>query len=193
MRYQEPWVLVAADIRPGKPVVDGVCARRGENFKTLLVELRGAGQPPTPTTPTDATGIVLLQLQGQNPGAGWYCRRFALTAWGAVSIQVDQFATFSLQVVSSTLAGFDVVAVATDGEEASTQPLLLYPETVAAPAITPWGAVELVPAQNDALFAWQLGTVIVPVALVAGVAVQVAGLRYVPTVFPFSATWRIRP
>lgn len=141
---------------------------------------------------------MIFQFEGFG-GPGLYARRFAVQPFGSVSLQVAQFPQWRLRLLSVDLSTtYDVVVYATDGEEASSQPLLLYPETVAAnlQKAVPWGAVELIPAQADAGFRWQItdasGTLItVPQALVAGSVYQVAGLRYFPSV-PFSGVWRIR-
>jgi hypothetical protein len=183
-----PWELAAVHATAGRLLVDNPPPFHA---KTLLVETKSGGQVPTGTF--DQVGAVVVQFEGQGPNA-WYARRFAVGAWGSVSLQVDQFRSFSLRILSNTLPNYSVVAMASDGDEASSQPLLLYPQTLTGgTGVVPWGATELVPAANDAGFSWEIGGVTVPVALTAGATFAVTGLRYTPTVFPFSAVWRIRP
>lgn len=184
-----PWILAAANARVGASVVDGDMPPF--QAKTLLVETKKGGNPPT--GPFDVAGAVVLQFEGQGPPA-WYVRRFALGGWGSVSLQVEQFRSFRLFVVANTLAAFDIVAMASSGDEASSQPLLVYPETLpAGGGVVPWGASEMVPAQADVGFNWESNGILIPVAMVAGVSQPIAGVRYIPGVFPFSAVWRIRP
>lgn len=189
------YIAKGTRIRAGYVVNDGPCEFHP---KTAIVTVRGSGRPPTDVF--DVVGNIVFQLDGQNPD-GWYSRRFAVQAWGSVSIQIDQFSGFKLTVLGCSLpTTFDAVCIVTDGEEASSQPLLLYPEVRlgATAAVVPWGAVELVCSTADPGFAWSIsdqnGSVItVSQALTAGQTVPVGGLRYVPSVSPFRAVWRIRP
>jgi hypothetical protein len=183
------WELAAAAALPGANLIDGPWGI--PHAKTLVIETKTSGLPPT--LPFDNAGVVILQFEGQNL-RGWYTRRFALRAWDGVSLYVEQFAGCRLTVLGNTLAGFNLVAVVSDGDEASSQPALLYTETLVAGAgVVPWGAIQMMSAAADAGFRWQLDATVIPVAIVAGTLVEVMGVRYLPSVFPFSAVWRIRP
>lgn len=168
--------------------------------KTLIVSARKQLVPREPVTQDDN---FVLQLELKNERSGTYARRFALGPWCSFTFGVEPFQSFTIWILHApSLTGgndFNLVVEASDGEEAEQQLPLLYPETLTTSGVwgVPWGAYELLPANDDPGFTWHIndvsgGVVSIAAPALAGQPQPVQGLRYETSVL-FTGIWRIRP
>jgi len=167
--------------------------------RVLWVALRN-DQVPEGLVQVD--GTIVFQLLGLSE-AGTMARRFALGAWGSCSFDISAFRDVRLVVLGNSFGGlvssivFDVVAMASDGQQPSLPVTPLYPETVAAGTYSvPWGASEMQASVADGGFAWLTrdtsgGLISLPTPVVTGTVYPVMGTMYTVTA-PFSAVWRVR-
>lgn len=182
-----------AGASPNKPLINNAFS-----FAAKTVVLSARSKAGIPKTLLQQTGNWVLQVEMLTLKGGTYARRFCLGAWGAFTINVEPFSSLSVFLLEDGLSDFDLVIEISDGQEASSQPPLLYAQILPAPGsyTVPWGAYELFPAQNDPGFAWKIeglgGPMIVPVAAATGVKMDVLGTYFETKVFPFNTVWRIR-
>lgn len=144
-----------------------------------------------------AAGAMTFQFEGRTTG-GVEARTFQVNRGGTIRLDVTAYETFSVVVLSSTIAGAQAFALACN---TSTKPdehaWVAVQHLDTGTYVVPPGADVMYAGTADATFAWATPldatrNVTVTQAIVAGQAVPVAGLYYRPTTAPFEAVFRVR-
>lgn len=119
------------------------------------------GRPEVPTA-NNPSGTIVVDVRGMQPG-GVYWRRFDLTPYKAIEIDVRTWRRIRVLPLFSTLSGFDLVAILTEEPPCTQRDRVYFAQLLGKPNPSPTdqvfdvppGAVSLVStiAQPDA--AWQ--------------------------------------
>ena len=142
-----------------------------------------------------ADGGTTIEVKGTTPG-GWWTRRFTLSAFRMVVLDVSPFTDVSLQVLGSNLLGFGLGGHISDYPIQSTpsEPLLLSESyaTIGRYDVPP-GADQLFPAVADAGFSWRGALIGLNIAdpAVVGATMTVRGQLFNTSVANFAGVWRI--
>lgn len=203
------WVLTAAQLvaaapslSAGRPIslVDGW---GGAPFRarSLFVLARKASVSMLGAGPvaTAGAGDIVLEVEGISTGGSLYLRRFTVGPYQTAWIPTDGLLDVRVRVLRVATSGYDLAAIATDGDSPPRPPPLILGQSSIQPGTyyVPPGAYELVPATPDPGFSWSTtsdvgGTTTIPVATVVGQVQAVAGARFTVAVGGgFSCLWRI--
>ena len=200
-----PRLIAGALLVPPQSIIDGVSEL---DFvpATLFCELTsgsGLDESPGNLTPPSGgavAGNIALQMRGIERSGGWYLRRFTLSRFRMIEIDISTFADVQLEVLRSTAIGADLVCTVTNRVFGTNRAEVLhYAETYtgAATYLVPPGAARLFPAVTDVNFAWttddtQTGAaVLTPEPAFVGVEIVPKGTHFVTTVAVFRAAWRV--
>lgn len=191
-------------------VVPGIAELGWRPMTAAIVLTSGLGIDVTPegivaaggsmAAPVLPSGGVVIQVRGIVGAGGWYLRRFSLTNFRMIQLDLSRFRDVQIEVLRSTLNGASVVVTISNQpcETSFNEPLWYGEEYTAAGTYeVPPGATEIIPELADAGFNWRsasfgpTGVVTIPDAMVIGVERSVKGTNFEVVANPFRAVWRV--
>lgn len=183
-------------VRPGSKLVNSAPAQ----FRARSLLLGAAQSAPNLETryvSAAAAGAMTFQFEGRTSG-GVESRIFQVNIGGTIRLDVTAYETFSVVVLTSTIAGAQAFALAANTcAKPDEHAWVAVQHTDTGAYVVPPGADVMYAGTADGFFAWATPldatrNVTVTQAIVVGQAVPVAGLYYRPTVAPFEAVFRVR-
>jgi len=142
---------------------------------------------------------AVIQVRGIVGAGGWYLRRFSLTNFRMIQLDLSRFRDVQIEVLKSTVNGASIVVTVSNQpcETSINEPLWYGEEYTPGTYEVPPGATDVVAEQADGGFTWKTATfgpasaVAIADPLVAGTERTVKGTNFQVTANPFRAGWRI--